>query len=99
MKFIPIRGFIRRANLGPLQVDGWAFEIRGYEYVHTWVTPFQGQNRLFDSCVVSQWETGLCISNSYTHRDTKERAADSAARFIRSKGHEKMREILKQVSE
>ena len=81
LEWIPVRGFISTRN-GPLEVDGLAFQIPGFEFMHTWVTPLIDEE-LFLDYTVSQWETGLRIGG---HGRTEREAAVSAERLLRKKG-------------
>ena len=92
MKFIPMNGYIRLGYVSlSIRVDGWAFQIPGYEYLHTWVTP---SNYFRNAYVVSHWESGCCVSQAGTYSNTREGAADLAVNLIRGKGHKRVRAAL-----
>ena len=85
MKFIPLRGLIATTH-GSMWADGFAVEIAGYEWLHTWVTEYvsTGSDSLFELLppmfIVSHWETGRKITTK--QRKTKEEAAIAAAAFL-----------------
>lgn len=98
-KFVPLRGYVKSPD-GTIMVDGFAFQIPGFEYLHTWVTPFLGWTilgvpvaHLTGELIVSHWESGLRISQMKT-APSKEIAAELAANRVTSLGHEKVRAAL-----
>ena len=97
MKFIPLKGYIA-TGYGKIEVDGFAFEIPGFEYVHTWVTPsFIATSRdgvlLSPKFSVTQWESGLQIGEGGW--PAIEHAARYCEQLLKSKGHEQIRAALR----
>lgn len=108
MKFIQVHGFVSvETTLETIRrpVIGYAFQIQGFEYFHTWVTPFLGWSivgievpNFAKGFVVSHWESGLCLSAIRTRAFSKGSAAELAAVMVHELGHEKIRAAIKKWS-
>ena len=89
-RFIPLRGYVSHQD-GKRLVDGHAFEVRGFEYCHLWVTQSLEQPEYF---VASHWETGFSVGQNEVYGYTPEKVAERAAVFLERKGHNVMRARL-----
>ena len=87
MKFKRLSGFIEGGALGCRRVDGWAVQIEGWEWLHTWVTPHLG---LMDF-TVSHWESGL---NFGVFANTKNEVVRLVDEKLKRYGQERIREIV-----
>ena len=99
MKFIPLKGYIAvDTGGGKLLVDGFAFEVPGFEYVHTWVTPSvialsRNGALLSPLFSITQWESGLQIGAGGW--PAIEHAARYCEQLLKSKGHEQTKAALR----
>jgi hypothetical protein len=95
MNMIPISGFIDHAHEPghKKMVDGFAFQVPGFEFIKTWATP--AQDSFFDSWVVSHWESGLTIGTfSGVSGLTPQMAAERVVAFLQEKGVERVKARL-----
>jgi len=93
---IPITGYIhdRIGPNGRQLVEGFAFQVPGFEFFKTWVTPSLWRFAEGD-WGVSHWETGYSIGQyEGVVGKTPEEAATKAAEFLKAKGVELCRQKL-----
>jgi hypothetical protein len=91
-KLIPIKGYVedrlaadRRSRL----MKGFAFQIEGFEFCHTWLTRgVEGWNG--DRWIVSHWESGRYIG-SLQGFCTKKEAVAFARRYLNEHDPERVR--------
>ena len=95
MHMIPLSGFIDniREPGGKKLVDGFAFQVPGFEFLKTWATP--AQDYFLDVWIVSHWESGLSIgSQNGVSGLTPHEAAERAVTFLQEKGAERVKARL-----
>ena len=93
---IPLTGFIDCTSNpdGKVSVEGFAFQVPGFEFLHTWATPSIAPYTL-GMWHVSHWESGLTIGSQHgVVADTSQKAARAVVKFLLSKGTQCVRERL-----
>ena len=91
---IKIRGFVEDASSPGLkrEVDGHAFEIAGFEFMHLWVTPVISAGGFYENWLtVSQWESGKRLS---VIAESVDNAIERAREFVEQKGIEACRKQI-----
>lgn len=85
MKLIPLAGKIHDRYFGSMNVAGFAFQIRGWEWFRLWLTPAQDYGR--SKWAVTQWDTGLTVGYGNGVRGNNKREVIKKARaFLKKKG-------------
>ena len=93
---IPITGKVedRASPTGSITVSGFAFQVPGFEFLHTWATRSLSK-RFFDEWIVTHWESGKSIGESLgVLAATPEEAAEKCAKFLRRKGVKRVKAVL-----
>lgn len=95
MKLVPITGLIETIH-GPIKVEGFAFQVPGFEWFRTWATPQLAQSLVYPPrqtgrWVVSEWLTGKCVNGYWLHESAPQEAAEAVAAWFQEVGVDEVR--------
>lgn len=94
-KMIRVTGRItdRYAPGGARKVRGYAFQVPGFEWFHTWATPYD-----LGGWVATHWESGLSVgANEGVRGDRAKDIPAKVAAFLNAEGVKRVRCRMKEL--